>query len=292
MNIHMQALLSEALCNDSGLVGIKHRQNALRARYSHCDVRSLLERVLPTWRFYLPSELGEPLSTWPAPLDAPNVLAWLNKYNCPAPKHLLGGICEMLAVYLSNQVVDFSSSENLADQIHAAAFASLKRCSKDTAAAKIFTALRETARKGGLPLWNLSDGPLAKYLLGGDKIAGAIAKAAAKALKSGNIEMIPLYILGYIYSEVELTQTQLETEDTNEAACYSCHVVGLVFHPTDRVVIVADPNGGMIPNGNMELVRVPLEKRTSPNSSTVKSQFQIDQIDEDKKSSKRKRRKL
>jgi len=38
---------------------------------------------------------------------------------------------------------------------------------------------------------------------------------------------------------------------------YSLHVVGLVFDGRERLVYLCDPNGALLPGGNMEMLALP-----------------------------------
>ncbi len=59
-----------------------------------------------------------------------------------------------------------------------------------------------------------------------------------------------------IFDGDELTAADLKRDDI-ETAQYSCHVVGLVLSRS-RNVFIADPNGALIPGGNMEFLSLPV----------------------------------
>jgi hypothetical protein len=84
---------------------------------------------------------------------------------------------------------------------------------------------------------------------------------------------MPLYILNYIYDNDELNDVDL-TKSLAETAQYSCHAVGLIFDRKNCRIVVADPNGALIPGYNMEFVSVPLTERRSP--STKVSSFDLE----------------
>ena len=76
-----------------------------------------------------------------------------------------------------------------------------------------------------------------------------------------------------IFDGDELTDADLEVNG-EETAQYSCHVVGLVLTPS-RDAIVADPNGALVPGGNMEFLSLPLTlKDTKP--TTALSRYDMD----------------
>jgi hypothetical protein len=60
-----------------------------------------------------------------------------------------------------------------------------------------------------------------------------------------------------------------------ETAQYSLHVVGLVFDVPRQRVIIADPNGALIPGSNMEFLSMPLKRRRAKESTAV-SRFDLD----------------
>ena len=109
-------------------------------------------------------------------------------------------------------------------------------------------------------------GHYSKYLFGKEITKTYIIKAAI-SLSSHHI--MPLYILNY-----ELSDKQIE-ETSEETAQYSLHVVGLVFDKENQRVVVADPNGALLPGSNMEFLTIPLKKRRA-NPSTRVSRFDLD----------------
>jgi hypothetical protein len=67
---------------------------------------------------------------------------------------------------------------------------------------------------------------------------------------------------------------------------YSLHVMGLVLDTQERVAYMCDPNGPLLPGGNMEFITVP----TTPIScapSTAFSRFDREQQDQKRKKPKR-----
>ena len=84
-----------------------------------------------------------------------------------------------------------------------------------------------------------------------------------------------MYIVSYLFDNDELTEEDL-SRSTEESAQYSCHAVGLVFDRKIRCIIVADPNGPLIPGFNMEFLKYPLIKRSAP--STKLSSFDLEKL--------------
>ena len=52
--------------------------------------------------------------------------------------------------------------------------------------------------------------------------------------------------------------------------------MGLVLDATRRVLIIADPNAGLLPGGNIEFLAVPPRSREAAPSTKI-SQFDLDQ---------------
>ena len=88
------------------------------------------------------------------------------------------------------------------------------------------------------------------------------------------INLLPLYILNYIFDNDELSTRELKTH-LAETAQYSLHVVGLVFDFSRKRVIIADANGALIPGSNMEFLSIPLKTRKAKESTTL-SRFDLD----------------
>jgi hypothetical protein len=100
------------------------------------------------------------------------------------------------------------------------------------------------------------------------------SKVAAAIHSTSCISIMPLYILNYIFDGDELNEEDL-SKSTIETAQYSCHAVGLIFDCLHRRIIVADPNGPLIPGSNMEFIKTPLTKRRAP-PSTKQSSFDLE----------------
>ena len=82
-------------------------------------------------------------------------------------------------------------------------------------------------------------------------------------------------MLNYIFDEDELSARELKCT-VQETAQYSLHVVvGLVFDKQRSRILIADPNGALIPGSNMEFLSMPLKKRREKESTTV-SRFDLD----------------
>jgi hypothetical protein len=109
------------------------------------------------------------------------------------------------------------------------------------------------------------------FLAGAPGLGARLAGAAAQAR---DLTCLPCYVLNYIWDGDELSAADLKVEGI-ETAQFSCHVVGLVLDARARVAYVADPNGALVPGGNMEFLSLPFALRKKP--STAVSQFDADQ---------------
>ena len=115
-------------------------------------------------------------------------------------------------------------------------------------------------------------GAYGDYLIGNEVMKTKVISALQTS--SSNFCM-PLYVLSYLYDTEELTHAEL-LASKEESAQYSLHAVGLVFDQSNKRIIVADPNGALVPGSNMEFVQIPLTSRST--SSTSVSQFDLDSI--------------
>ena len=59
----------------------------------------------------------------------------------------------------------------------------------------------------------------------------------------------------WFYAEGELSDRELKCT-VQETAQYSLHVVGLVFDKQRSRILIADPNGALIPGSNMEFLSI------------------------------------
>ena len=101
------------------------------------------------------------------------------------------------------------------------------------------------------------------------------AKITTAVRPESCVSFMPLYILNYIFDNDELSEQDL-SGSTEESAQYSCHAVGLIFDRVRRRIILADPNGPLIPGFNMEFLKIPLIQRRIP--TTKLSSFDMDQM--------------
>ena len=84
-----------------------------------------------------------------------------------------------------------------------------------------------------------------------------------------------LYVLSYLYDTDELTHAEL-LASKEESAQYSLHAVGLVFDQSNKRIIVADPNGALVPGSYMDFVQILLTSRSI--CSTCVAQFDLGSI--------------
>jgi hypothetical protein len=108
-----------------------------------------------------------------------------------------------------------------------------------------------------------------------------VADGAAAA--AGGVACCPLYVMNYIFDGDELDDGDLALPDI-ETAQYSVHVVGLVLVAATREAHIADPNGELLPGGNMEFLSLPLRARAGKPTTALSA------YDVDAKAAKRRRR--
>lgn len=272
--------------------------------YSHDEMCEWLQEALPPqWKVYKPAVNEKALAAcWPPEGGSVRkaVVAWLSARGCKDPEYLLNGHCEAMALLLSHTVEEKLLAgelpETLVDTAHTVALEMLESKKPEEAAQLVFPPpfLRgfvEGTATWDTSVWNFAADSdvvpingLAPFLYGGTGVQKRIGDLA-KNLESGippynpsKICSMPLYTLNYIWDGDELDQTDLEA-GADETAMYSCHAVGLVLDATRRVLIIADPNAGLLPGGNIEFLAVPQRPREA-GPSTALSRFDLEKAAE------------
>jgi len=281
--------------------------------YTYDELRAWLSLALgPAWSIHVPSVLGDmALSTaWPAEQPKRDgrvseraiIEGWLHKHGCADPGHFLDGACEPLAVALGREVQMHLVARTLApDRVADTAHHTLQQeLSQDgaQAAERVFGGCFARGFVDGRATWSTEvwgeryeirndidgggapeeDPGLVAYLYGCRGAQKRIAALAAELDDADDecqrVAAMPLYVLTYIWDADELSEEDMHMANADETAQYSCHVVGLVLDATRRVLVVADPNGGLLPGGCMEFLAVPPRPRAP---STSRAQFDIDE---------------
>jgi hypothetical protein len=271
----MASALDELL--DDAL-GRKRKQCSHRTVYSHDIVKlwlkSAIEEVNVPWDVDIPvfkskQENRKALSSWPNKRAVKVVQEWLSTHNCKDPNDLIEGACEHLALYLSTAILSFIKDRSYVDVMHSNDIAknNLEKMGAHEAARTVF----ENAGTSSHNLWGETfQGTYSDYLFGNKVMKEKVISALRSA--SSNFYM-PLYVLSYLFDTEELTHAELVASNA-ESAQYSLHAVGLVFDNTNKRIIVADPNGALVPGSNMEFLQIPVTRRST--SSTCVSQFDLD----------------
>ena len=276
--------------------------------YTHDELRAWLSAALPAgWTVRTPSVLEAAFSaSWPSVEVAEQepekkkgkkkrrtrekserdvAEQWLRDNGCVDPANLIDGACEPLALFLSNEVKSLLLSNMAPDLVVDYAHGSaLRRIRADTnAPQRMFGCGFTRGFQGGHATWTPAvwgdqyGDDLSPYLYGGIDVQariGAIAASASDAdSPSPHVVTMPLYVLAYIWDGDELDEHAMLT-GTEETAQYSCHVVGLVLDTKQHSLVVADPNGGLLPGGNMEFLSMPIRQRASPSTSVA--QFDLE----------------
>lgn len=248
--------------------------------YSHHNIELFIKTVLD-WEVVSPQYDSKfqdtvDLAAWPRRKDELKLVKWLTNRGREDAEDFLGGMCDPLALYLSS---------TLKASLEKNKFTNLNEFMRETR--KNLFAMNLT-RAAETILTNYCDGDnvtpnlwgpdftdkYTDYLLGTDMAKINILKAS----KTPNIiySMMPLYIISYIFDGNELTKQDL-SETVDETAQYSLHVIGLVFDLVKCRVIIADPNGPLIPGSNMEFVSIPLQCRSEEDGlSTKVSRYDLD----------------
>ena len=270
METNLNALLIDAI--------LRRRQKCIyETTYSYDLVKEWLESavamIAEDWKIIVPTlnstKLGSAVSQWPNKTQMKYVRRWLNQQQCKDVEDLLEGACEPLAFYLSVYVqtallegvfLDLNQSIN-------GAFENLNNMKPSKAAEIVFNDYVNPNNRGP-GFWSSTfEGSHTDFLFGNQTMK---SKVAAAIQSESCFTIMPLYILNYIFDGDELTDEDL-SKSTVETAQYSCHAVGLIFDSSHRRIIVADPNGPLIPGSNMEFIQVPLTQRRAPPSTKLSS---------------------
>ena len=275
MDSTLEKLLDDAL-------GRKRKQCSHQTVYSHDIIKlwlkSAIEEVNVPWDVVIPvfkskQENRKALSLWPNKKALNAVQQWLLRHNCEDPKDFVDGACEPLALYLSTSILSSIVDGSFVDVMHSNEIAkrTLREMKLEEAAETVFEKFINNTST--FKIWDPTyHGAYGDYLFGNEVMKTKVISALQTS--SSNFCM-PLYVLSYLYDTEELTHAEL-LASKEESAQYSLHAVGLVFDQTNKRIIVADPNGALVPGSNMEFVQIPLTSRST--STTSVSQFDVDSL--------------
>ena len=263
----IDSILSDALKR-------KPQKLTVDTNYTHINLLEWIQSILPEWNILVPQQQSMALSEWPSTGDSRiEIINWLTENNYPNPEDLIDGACEPLAFYLSSRIKHSLVNGTFVDPSTSimSSKLELESLNQRNAAALVFGNCLNS-QLAEPKFWGPEfQGHYSEYLFGKEITKTYIIKAAI-SLSSHHI--MPLYILNYIFDCDELSDKQIE-ETSEETAQYSLHVVGLVFDKENQRVVVADPNGALLPGSNMEFLTIPLKKRRAQPSTKV-SRFDLD----------------
>ena len=252
----------------------KSRRLTYKTTYSHDNLYAWLKTILPTWEIFIPqqevkgsSALSFPaLSDWPSINIRDTVKHWIEEQNVEYKDGLLDGLCEPLAFYLSSK---------LKEDVELGKFHSIRRSYQNIKSELDSLEAVDAAQLVlGRYINQVQDSPLfwgegivgskKNYLFGHNLAKASILEAA----NNPAVNIMPLYVLNYIFDGDELSNNELKNA-VEETAQYSLHVVGLVFDMHRSRLFIADPNGALIPGSNMEFLSMPLKTRNTAASTKV-----------------------
>ena len=253
-----------------------------------------MQTLLPAhWTVQLPAPDVTAISSFPESRGDPDaemaaLCALLGGVTPEQAEDTLNGHCETCAVLLASHVVDSVRSGHASplSAAHAAIAALLKDQGWDRQLDIVFSGERraradklEPHQRGTVAaMWSavpshiVADGDLHW-----DWCAGSACeriRAAASTVGDGTL-VAPLYVINYIWDGSELSKAEM-LDSREETAQYSLHVVGLVLDGRRRMAYVCDPNGPLLPGGNMEFVHLPVMPRPGKPTTAV-SRFDLDQ---------------
>ena len=253
----------------------KSRRLTYKTTYSHDNLYAWLKTILPTWEIFIPQQevkgssapLSFPaLSDWPSINIRDTVKHWIEEQNVENKDGLLDGLCEPLAFYLSLK---------LKEDVELGKFHSIRRSYQNIKSELDSLEAVDAAQLVlGRYINQVQDSPLfwgegivgskKNYLFGHNLAKASILEAA----NNPAVNMMPLYVLNYIFDGDELSNNELKNA-VEETAQYSLHVIGLVFDMHRSRLFIADPNGALIPGSNMEFLSIPLKTRNATASTKV-----------------------
>jgi hypothetical protein len=271
----LEDLLDDAL-------GRKRKQCSHQTVYSHDIIKLWLKSAIDVvnipWEVVIPvyktkKENRKALSLWPNQKDLKSIKQWLLLHNCKDPKDFVDGACEPFALYLSISILSSIKDGSFVDvmQSNEIAKTTLREMKLEEAAETVFEKFINNTST--FKIWDPTyHGAYGDYLFGNEVMKTKVISALQTS--SSNFCM-PLYVLSYLYDTEELTHAEL-LASKEESAQYSLHAVGLVFDQSNKRIIVADPNGALVPGSNMEFVQIPLTSRST--CSTSVAQWDLDSI--------------
>ena len=251
----------------------KSRRLTYKTTYSHDNLYAWLKTILPTWEIFIPEqEEGSTrqsfsaLSDWPTINIRDTVKHWIEEQNVEYTYDLLDGLCEPLAFYLSSKIKEDVELGN---------FHSIRRSYQSIKSELDSLEAVDAAQLVlGRYINQIQDSPLfwgeekvgsyKHYLFGHNLAKASILEAANNPV----VNIMPLYVLNYIFDGDELSNNELKNA-VEETAQYSLHVIGLVFDMHRSRLFIADPNGALIPGSNMEFLSIPLKTRNATASTKV-----------------------
>ena len=261
------------------------------------QIKAFLQPLIPDWEVHCPREIGKGAlySLWPGEDKEQDLEEILSKLGCKRPLDLIHGACEPLALFLSKTIVNHlrkegKGGEALPTDAHRMALKHLGGKELCEAAKEVFCGdFRHGFDQQGYALFGPDqwkelrgeelNGGLLKvlyYTLGSRKVKKHVASIANTCIQKKTVLAMPLYILNYLFNEKELTKEMLDDLGPKGTAMYDSHAVGLVFDGKGKAVYVADPNGQLIPGGNMEALCVPFKKRGGE-PTTREAEYDLEQ---------------
>jgi len=269
----------------------------LETNYSHDNFVQWLEDAVnfnteEKWEICFPKYSIESsdtpaLSEWPSEELRPDIIKWLKENNFIGDENdFLDGLCEPLAIYFSRFILSWiKGSENKVElNLNVLMKSALEDLMKENTVKAADIVLKNSVEERSSPIvWGLDIvGGYFDYLFGNEDTKQRIKK---NIKSSSGVEIMPVYLLNYIFDETSLDEESLKLV-TLETAQYSCHVVGLVFDKKFHRIIIADANGPVKPGSNYEFINMPMKKRRAAASTNVS------RYDLDCKNSKSKKRKF
>ena len=256
--------------------------------YTFTEIQEYLRQKLPKgWTVEVPSPLAEKsLSHYfpdgmPDPKAARDVITgYLQEKGCNEPGDLLDGACEPLALLSRDHalrlIAEGVAPDVIPNRLHDTSVRSLDAEGFRESAALVFARLARNKWVKGPSLWDLPASFGKKLQLKDFLYGTSTLDKHLQMLVHGEhpCACIPMYILAYVFDADELSPADMLVTDF-ESGQYSVHVVGLVVDRESKALIIADPNGGLVPGSCMEFVSMPPSPRQAPPSTCI-SRYDLD----------------
>jgi hypothetical protein len=246
----------------------------LETVYDYSNIVAHL-RTFGNWDVYAPPTMKDFPPHWPPACDVRRVQDWLSNNGCPDGVDLLNGACAPMACALGThacQMLEEGTDPAVVARMGYTSFlGSLGKLGPEAAADSVFTGLKNNGWKTTHKLWN--------YRIGEDPLYFGtlpVKMHVQKAMEGKHRQVLPLYILCFVFANDELTYADLTKNPVANNAMYEVHAVSIVVDPVSKALLIMDPNGSIMKGSNMDFVTMPMQQKQGTPTTYV-SRYDLDQ---------------